>query len=67
MTTCTPDLRATYDAIALIVHDSNDTLAKLALERSAEGDDTIVTHGSLGRRQRVVTGTPVRCRVANAC
>ncbi|MEV7226015.1 MULTISPECIES: DUF1349 domain-containing protein [Polymorphospora] len=36
-------LRATFDAGALFVHGGPDTWAKLALERSPEGADTIVT------------------------
>jgi regulation of enolase protein 1 (concanavalin A-like superfamily) len=36
-------LRATFDAGALFVHAGPDTWAKLALERSPAGEDTIVT------------------------
>ena len=36
-------LRATFDAGTLFVHGGPDTWAKLALERSPEGADTIVT------------------------
>lgn len=36
-------LAATYDAVALFVHGGPDTWAKLALERSPDGVDTIVT------------------------
>jgi uncharacterized protein len=37
------ELRATFDAGALFVHGAPDCWAKLALERSPEGLDTIVT------------------------
>jgi uncharacterized protein len=37
------ELRSTFDAGAMFVHGGPDTWAKLALERSPQGADTIVT------------------------
>jgi regulation of enolase protein 1 (concanavalin A-like superfamily) len=37
------DLRSTFDAVALFVHADRTRWAKLALERSPEGVDTVVT------------------------
>jgi len=39
----TPELRATFDAGALVLHAADDAWVKLALERSPQGEATIVS------------------------
>jgi regulation of enolase protein 1 (concanavalin A-like superfamily) len=62
------DLRATFDAGALVLHAADDTWAKLALERSPQGEAMIVSVVTRGLSDdangRVVTGDGLWLRVA---
>jgi regulation of enolase protein 1 (concanavalin A-like superfamily) len=62
------DLRATFDAGALVLHASDDMWAKLALERSPQGEAMIVSVVTRGVSDdcngRVVDATSVWLRVA---
>jgi regulation of enolase protein 1 (concanavalin A-like superfamily) len=62
------DLRATFDAGALVLHAADDIWVKLALERSPQGDAmvvSVVTRGlSDDANGRVVTGDGVWLRVS---
>ena len=62
------ELRATFDAGALIVHRDDHTWAKLALERSPEGEGMIVSVVTRGLSDdcngRVVPGGSVWLRIA---
>ena len=62
------DLRATFDAGALVLHAADDAWVKLALERSPQGEAmvvSVVTRGlSDDANGRVVTGDGVWLRVS---
>jgi uncharacterized protein len=62
------DLRATFDAGALLMHADDRTWVKLALERSPQGEAMIVSVVTRGLSDdcngRVVTGASVWLRVA---
>ena len=62
------DLRATFDAGALVLHAADDAWVKLALERSPQGEAMVVSVVTRGRSDdangRVVTGDAVWLRIS---